>query len=116
MISNTYNFSERKIETIQLAQIETQPVASENPLEEVVGHVFPVALSVFGICLGVWFLRSFMCICKPNEVVILSGRKRKTKDGQEIGYRVLTGGRAIRIPIVETVKRMDVTLEGRQPH
>jgi flotillin len=29
--------------------------------------------------------------------------------GQELGYRVLTGGRAIRIPIVETIKRMDVT-------
>jgi flotillin len=57
----------------------------------------------------VWFIKSFLCICKPNEILILSGRKRRTKDGQEIGYRVLTGGRAIRIPIVETVKRMDVT-------
>ena len=69
----------------------------------------PIALSIFGFIVLVWFLKSFLCICKPNEVLILSGRKRRTKDGQEVGYRVLTGGRAIRIPIVETVKRMDVT-------
>ena len=50
-----------------------------------------------------------MCICKPNEVLVISGRKRKTKDGNEVGYRVLSGGRAIRIPIVEKVRRMDVT-------
>lgn len=42
-------------------------------------------------------------------MVILSGRKRKTVSGQEVGYRVLTGGRGIRIPILETVKRIDVT-------
>ena len=40
---------------------------------------------------------------------MLSGRKRKTKTGQEIGYRVITGGRSIRIPILETIKRIDVT-------
>jgi flotillin len=42
-------------------------------------------------------------------VIIICGRKRKTKEGQEVGYRVLAGGRSIRIPIVETVRRMDVT-------
>jgi flotillin len=69
----------------------------------------PIALVIF---LGIgtfWFINSFLCICKPNEVVILSGMKRKSKDGQGAGYRVVSGGRAIRIPILETVKRMDVT-------
>ena len=69
----------------------------------------PIALGIFGTIIIVWFLNSFLCICKPNEVVVLSGRKRKTKSGQELGYRVLTGGRGIRIPILETIKRIDVT-------
>ena len=69
----------------------------------------PISLGIFGIILLIWFLNSFLCVCKPNEVVILSGRKRKTKSGQEVGYRVLTGGRGIRIPILETIKRIDVT-------
>jgi flotillin len=58
--------------------------------------------------LSVWFLKSFLIICKPNEVVVLSGRKSRNKNGQPIGYRVLTGGRTVRIPIIETVKRIDV--------
>ena len=69
----------------------------------------PIALGIFGTIILVWFLNSCLCICKPNEVVVLSGRKRKTKSGQELGYRVLTGGRGIRIPILETIKRIDVT-------
>ena len=69
----------------------------------------PISLGIFGTLMLIWFLNSFLCICKPNEVVVLSGRKRKTKSGQELGYRVLTGGRGIRIPILETIKRIDVT-------
>jgi flotillin len=69
----------------------------------------PISLGIFGIIILVWLLNSFLCICKPNEVVVLSGRKRKTKSGQELGYRVLSGGRGIRIPILETIKRIDVT-------
>ena len=46
-------------------------------------------------------------IFKPIMVINAGGRKTKT--GQEIGYRVITGGRSIRIPILETIKRIDVT-------
>ncbi|MFN9735793.1 MAG: flotillin family protein [Microcystis sp.] len=69
----------------------------------------PIALLIFLGIGAIWFINSFLCICKPNEVVILSGMKRKSKDRQDAGYRVISGGRAIRIPILETVKRMDVT-------
>jgi flotillin len=59
--------------------------------------------------LGFWFLRSFLCICKPNEVLVLSGRKWRNADGQEVGYRVIAGGRAIRIPILEDERRLKVS-------
>ena len=70
---------------------------------------FSLFLGIFGSVIFVWFLKSFLCVCKPNEVVILSGRQHKSKSGKKLGYRVLTGGRAIRIPILETVKRINVT-------
>lgn len=70
---------------------------------------FTIALIIFLSILLTWFFKSFLCICKPNEVVILAGRKHKTKKGQEVGYRVVTGGRVIRIPILETIKRINVT-------
>ncbi len=68
-----------------------------------------LALGLTATLVGVWFLRSLLVIANPNEVVILSGRKWRTRDGKEVGFRILTGGRALRIPIIETVKRMDVT-------
>lgn len=99
------------LSTVQLGQVNADvPVRNERDSSPgLLTTSLPIALGIFSIILVVWFLKSFLCICKPNEVVILSGRKRRTADGQEVGYRVFTGGRAIRIPIIETVKRMDVT-------
>jgi flotillin len=84
------------------------PAISSNRLL-LSGIGLPIALGIFAIILLIWFLNSFLCICKPNEIVILSGRKRRTPEGEEIGYRVLSGGRGIRIPVIETIKRMNVT-------
>lgn len=105
------SFFEQDVAVVQLAQVPSNSPASNqrNGFEGLLWGSLPIALSIFGVIVFVWFIKSFLCICKPNEVLILSGRKRRTKDGQEVGYRVLTGGRAIRIPIVETIKRMDVT-------
>ncbi len=83
-------------------------IARANP-NSLIFTSLPIALGIFGTIALILFLNSCLCICKPNEVVVLSGRKRKTKEGQELGYRVLTGGRGIRIPILETIKRIDVT-------
>src|SRR5690606_12770916 len=48
-------------------------------------------------------------ICLPNEMVVITGRKRRTADGREVGYRVLNGGRTMRIPVLERVSRLDLT-------
>ncbi len=83
------------------------PTAYDKPYE--IGGLGVLSLGLISTVLGAWLLRSFLVVANPNEVVILSGRKWKNKDGQDVGFRILTGGRAFRIPIVETVKRMDVT-------
>ena len=105
------SFFEQDVAVVQVAQVNVNPPLrnERNNIDGLISTSLPIALGIFGIIVLVWFLKSFLCICKPNEVVILSGRKHRTKDGQDVGYRVLSGGRAIRIPIVETVKRMDVT-------
>ncbi|HEX2687700.1 MAG TPA: SPFH domain-containing protein [Kofleriaceae bacterium] len=54
--------------------------------------------------------RYLLRICRPNEILIFSGRKHTTSDGRVVGYRVVFGGRGVRVPIVETVHRMDVSL------
>jgi len=57
----------------------------------------------------IFAVRSLIVICLPNEMVVITGRQRVTSDGREIGYRLLHGGRTLRIPIVERVSRIDLT-------
>ena len=54
-------------------------------------------------------IKNVLYVCQPNEVLIFSGRQRRTPDGKLYGYRIIRGGRAIRIPLFETVDRMDLT-------
>ena len=96
--------------TIQLAQVSSaHEQIQRDQLREANLSAFPLALIIFSAVLAIWFLNSFLKICNPNEILILSGRKHRTKSGQDVGYRVIFGGRVIVIPILETVKRMDLT-------
>jgi flotillin len=54
------------------------------------------------------FIKKFLLICRPNEVLIFAGRKHKREDGTEVGYRAIFGGRAWRVPVIESVERMDM--------
>ncbi|MDA2937590.1 flotillin family protein [Acidobacteria bacterium AH-259-A15] len=40
--------------------------------------------------------------------MIFSGRKTKLKDGTEVRYRIIKGGRAFQFPIIETVQSMSL--------
>ena len=65
------------------------------------------ALLVIGIIIS-----RIIYICPPNEVLIFSGGHRKIElegEGRVVGYRVVQGGRGIRIPLIEVVDRMDLT-------
>jgi flotillin len=79
-----------------------------------VGGQSVVGAIVMGLGLGVAFLiflailSRFLYICRPNQLLVVSGRKRRTEDGTQVGYRVVTGGWALRRPIIETVETMDI--------
>lgn len=59
---------------------------------------------------GIWVLSHLLCICGPNEILVISGRRHELADGTSVGYKVLHGGRGLRIPILEEVNRMDTRL------
>jgi flotillin len=72
-----------------------------------------VAAVLGGVALAVvasliYVVKSLIVICLPNEMVVITGRSRLTADGRRIGYRVLHGGRTLRIPIIERVSRVDL--------
>lgn len=73
-----------------------------------------VLAALGGVALGltialIYLVRSLIIIGLPNEIVVISGRRRTLEDGREIGYRVMHGGRTLRIPIIEKVSRIDVS-------
>src|SRR5580704_4392686 len=76
------------------------------PPEIVGGVVAGVVVLLFLMIVYRYLLR----ICKPNEILIFSGRTHRTADGSTVGYRVVFGGRGVRVPVVERVSRMDVSL------
>jgi flotillin len=47
-------------------------------------------------------------VCSPSEVLIFSGRRWGSGD-KEIGFRIVRGGRAMRVPLIERVDRMQLT-------
>lgn len=67
-----------------------------------------VVLAVFAVLIVMIAISRLLLISHPNEVIILSGRKRKLPDGSIVGYRVIRGGRAMRIPLIEKASRMSL--------
>lgn len=74
-----------------------------------VGVVVAILLGVFTLMI---ILSRFLYICRPNEILVFSGRQHKLPDGSTVGFKVLHGGRGLRIPLLENVGRMDVRLFG----
>ena len=60
------------------------------------------------VILLIMIISSLIIICPPNRVVVISGRSRKMSDGRTVGYRILKGGRTVRIPLIEKVSWMDL--------
>ncbi len=75
------------------------------PTELIIG-----AASGGGFLILLMIYKSLLGICRPNEILIFAGRNHTTADGRTVGYRVVFGGRGVRVPLVETVHRMDVSL------
>jgi len=69
--------------------------------------VLALILSLFA---AAWvFSRNYLKV-SPNSVAVLSGRKRKLPDGRVVGYRMVRGGAALRIPLLEKVEYLHLNV------
>ena len=69
-----------------------------------------VTLAIFAFVM--WsVLTRLIFICGPNEVLVISGGTHIGPDGQRVGYRIVKGGRALRIPFLEACARLSL-----EPH
>ncbi len=55
------------------------------------------------------FSRNYLKVA-PNCVAVLSGRKRKLSDGHIVGYRMVRGGAALRLPLLEKVDYLSLNV------
>jgi len=69
--------------------------------------ILAVVLAVF--IAGWLFSRNYIKV-SPNAVAVFSGRKRKLPDGRLVGYRMVKGGAALRIPLLEKVEYLSLNV------
>jgi flotillin len=56
----------------------------------------------------VYTLKNLLLVSSPNEALILSGGTHRI-DKKDVGYRSIRGGRAVRIPLLERVDKMELS-------
>lgn len=100
----------KKAATVEVAEVlPPVPLVAQAGGNRTLGGGMAIALLIFAILLVIWGVNALVQICDPNKILIISGRRYKRQDGQVLGYRVIYGGRTFRIPILETVRTMDLT-------
>jgi flotillin len=65
---------------------------------------------LLALMMGAWLIGRNYIKVSPNMVAVLSGRRRKLADGRVVGYRMVKGGAALRIPILEKVEYLSLNV------
>lgn len=84
--------------------------ATGPDLEQLTGVLVAAAGVVLAFVVLLLLFRAFLFICRPNEILVFSGRRHRLADGSTSGYKILHGGRGFRVPFLESVSRMDMRL------
>ena len=69
-----------------------------------------VLVVLLSVLIAVWIFSKNYIKVSPNAAAVFSGRKRKLGDGREVGYRIIKGGAALRIPLLEKVDYLSLNL------
>jgi flotillin len=65
---------------------------------------------LFALLIVMWLFSSNYIKVPPNEAAVFSGRKRQLPDGRTVGYRLIKGGAALRIPLLEKVDYLSLNV------
>ena len=70
---------------------------------------FWIAIVIIACLIILAFIKANLRICHPNEILVFSGKQRRLKDGTVVGYRIIKGGRGLKVPIIESVSQLPLT-------
>jgi flotillin len=85
------------------------PAAFQVTEQQLITWGIAAGATLVGLMVFVWIAKRFLIICPPNMLLVISGGKHDSKEGKAVGYRVVQGGRAWRVPVFETASFMDMT-------
>lgn len=69
-----------------------------------------VLLVLLSVLIAIWlFSRNYIKVA-PNAAAVFSGRARRLPDGRVVGYRLVKGGAALRIPLLEKVDYLSLNV------
>ena len=77
-------------------------------MENLIPAVVVAAIVLMVVVVVISTVKKLIVIVPPNRAAVLTGRRRKLKDGQAVGYRSISGGRTFRVPIIETVQHVNL--------
>jgi flotillin len=66
-----------------------------------------IILVLAALCI-LLIVKKLLFICQPNEVLVFSGTHRRVGK-RLVGYKIIKGGRKVKVPLFEKVDRMDLT-------
>lgn len=73
-------------------------------IETLIGAGVVAGVILLAAVVAVATVKALIVIVPPNRAAVITGRTRVVEGGQTVGYRSVSGGRTIRIPIIETVQ------------
>jgi flotillin len=77
---------------------------------DLVGIVFVIGIALVVIVgLLAATLKRLLYVSAPNEALVFAGGRRQLGE-REVGYAIVRGGRRFRVPLLEEVHRLDVTM------
>ncbi len=72
-------------------------------------YILAIAITLVVVSIFLLYtLKNLLYVATPNQVLVLAGSRHQL-DKKEIGYRAVRGGRAVRVPLLETVAWMDLS-------
>jgi flotillin len=94
-----------------LAPVHSSDIASdvEDPKQLAVVVVVALGLAV-SLLIVIALLRRFLFVCRPNELLVVAGKKHRLPTGETANYTVIQAGSHWRMPFVQSVSRMDIRL------
>jgi uncharacterized membrane protein YqiK len=73
-----------------------------------IGTIIGAFLGLVVFLLGIALLKSFVCVCAPSEVLVITGSKTEI-EGKTFGFRVQQGGWTFVVPYFQHASRLDIS-------